>query len=1675
MSMQDSNDPENEVNEDNTSLSDGQEAILEPDPEGDEVDDEAIVEGAAESSVQVAPTDNLNPALVEQDDPMLSIQLGDRILIDSKYGRIVGTVYYNDADRLSIKPDGLSNRVVDFETDENGFKEDDQVTNVGILKKRAFESFVEQQDFRVSAKIDTFDVDGQLFKAFDIIKVDKENDFIEIKDENGDVHTVVFNFIGIPSDESFKVISIRQPIGGEEKINEEQPIELRKGEEEGEEGAADAADAAEEEEDEIEVLGQIKVTKPKVIREASFYEQRIPDTIQKIDALNDFVSSIDATLQKDPKAIRAIRILVETLFDLKQSIIEYNEDGTVRSQKAVSAFSLSDLIDKTYVPMGRPVLAIDKKEYDVVEDLEEKEIEGVYFTDFEQELENIIQQKPDVVSSKMEGAADNKLNTFWTTTKNFLTKYVSPWYNPHDVPSVWKAYQDSELFRQSYPDKEAENTVPGYIATHSIKDPPIFDKVPFGIERALSTTYRKGIQRKKQLLIPEDTAVLQNYMLFPASLIPYIGSTRSSSIAVDSGRSQLTRKTMKTILTEWETPKVNGMSDDIILLGSKGQDIGNISIENYLEGVPIPALGIGDTFSVLEQYGLRDMELTEPIAHELTKKINRYQAQFVRTLNTLIEKVNQLEPKDPEPNPFLKNPAILEEIRSQPMLADALRDFERINISLSKSDVASAVYLLKEYPDYFQVAAGKDQLLIATAQLDANNKRYLDAQKVKSILNYNRLHAGQRPRRNTCKHVADLVAVRKIKDNSERFEKLIETFVHYQGVRDQNWINCNLCKEHLLCVHERLQIDAFLRPAEKLATEKEIILKFSGGQFNANYICRNCGQTIREIDFDNNIEFDDDGKPKSGRAVLVDEDALFTEKMNRMVGVPIESSDKKEMNLDDNKGAIYDMIRLVAEQAGIKKIEQDSYLFIINNVIRYLSSFPAEKAYAQAKLKNPKLPEYIEAKAIRTVSYVAMLLLIELQTRIPLYQIVAPLVGCESPGLDGYPLSDDINKVQGIEYLACVVSSIRRNQDPWNHTGYQRISSAVDRQKRIITNMIAVLKKMVEDVDIQDKLRHARSYLTNTFGVQSEKGRPKDVIPPTFLPEQIIITPEEAAKDAIKPEVAAVMRQDGTLVKLWIRHSHELARKTASLFRDSQYLNTTCCLTDVTTPNLFWSQVADLPDIGHRVLTPYRPAPFLMPTFVPRKVGSIVAEPDKNQYYRIFLKCCFKGPRIGHSHEPGLDNICTWCGFQFPMMPSIMETDEIATDRKKAESKSEQRISEQEERGKSSFVCQDVQIDSNTFTTLLDIIHTVNNVKRLPPVIGIPTEQIMTECSTIQPAPISNWEAILMETYRAFKSLPSDADQGDIAIAAGPISEEVARVKEYVQMQLRKSIDILDNIVHLSWANFFQVLQSYFITPFERKITDYDPNTLFVPYELKKALSAEHVSTSILPILDRELIIMKLDHDQFKQSQYSFARSKLRDCIKKLSMLLPFKHKINPRMIPQGERAFTYIQEAILYGILYSLLDPNVPAFDGQARLVSDPSDIMIHKIVNMSLSKFSKEFLTYDDKKIKELIEIANEKERTRIIDNYNKMSDERKAVELTKQRLRMGDWAIGGKIHSYDGEVWEIEQRQRREMGIVDFPDSDSYFGNVMGSAIDADGNPIPADADEEGYDHRQDNGED
>jgi hypothetical protein len=1659
MSLEDSYDSDKEhvhTNEENVSnTSDSQVAVLEG--EGvevdDEIDEEAIVEGAVESAVQIAPTENMNPSLVKEDDPMLFIQLGDRIIIDSRRdGRVFGTVYYYNENQMNVKPDGLSNRVMTYDMNEEGFDESIGVEQVLIIEKRKFESFVEQQDFRVNNRIDTFDSDGQLYKEYRISKVNQETDSIDLEDENEEIHTILFEFIGIPLDESFNVISIRQPVG-EEVIHEEQPMESNEWEDEQE---MKMQEEEVEEEDEIVELGLVSITKPKVIREATSFEQRIPDTIQKIDALDDFISNIDSTLQKDPKAIRAIRVLVETLFYLKQDIIAYNEDGTIRGLAPTSVSYLSDLVEQVNVPMGRPVLRIAKKIYAEEEDIEEKNTQEVYVTNFNEELTNILQGNKNVVS-EIESKS-KKTYFFWNDMKQSLKKYVTPWRSSDDIQPIWSAHQDSDVFRYVYPEFEQEEDgttnsfllkLQGYLASHSRKVPPILGQIPFGMERTFSTTYRKGTQRTTDILFPKETASLQDYLLYPSRFIPYLGSTRSNFLATDSGRGQLPKKTMKTIYLD-TLHNTYHTTNDILLLTQTGNKVGNILLEDYVDGMTIPALGIGDTFSFLLQYGLSTIELTPPILTILQHKISAYQSQLKSSINHLRTMIRKNISAEPKINYVLKHPAIIEEIRNQPILADALAEWERIHPILSQSDVALFAYLLRVYPDYVQVAASNHSVLIAAARWDATNKQYAESLRITKQMNYNTSQAGQRPERNHCQHVNDLVAVQRIKDGKEQFEKRIEWLVRYQGEVEENWINCKLCKKHLLCKHERQQIEAFIRPAETATIQKELILKFAGGQFQGHYICRNCGQSIREIDFDNNIEFDDNGKPKSGRSVLVDEDAIRIEQLENKVNVPAEQSLQQEMKLTDDERSIYDITRIIVEHAGVTPLHQAGYRFIIDNVSRYIASLLSEATYKRQKEKNPKLPSYLTYKQIRTLCSIVVYLLIELQTSIPSNRIITPRIGCDSPGLQGYPLHEEKTNKQGIEYLACVIASIRRKDAPWTETGYQDEPDDKKRQLRIIATMDSILEKTLEDSTIQAKLREKRVYLTEIYGAESQSGKLKDSIPSTFLPQQIMITPEEAAKDVIIPEVIANMNGKARigLITLWIRQSHILANKSAKLVRDSQYLNTTCCLTNITTPT-FWKE-SGLPDIGKRSFLPSYSGTVLIPSFVPREVSSMVAEPNKDLYFRIFLTCCFTGPRVGHPHEPGLDNLCPWCGFQFPTNLSIMDTDH---------------------EGKAALATQQITTDSNAFTTLLDKIHLVNQVEPFSKKGLSSVDQIMASFASIQPAPVPNWKEMIDSTYIKFKNLPADADVGDIAMAAGDISEIVRPVKDYVEKTLRyKNIDTntlhknLKNITKLSWSDFLRVIQSYFIVPFERKLVNYNPKHLFVPKELSKELTEDHVENKIKPMLELEMEVLHLRQEDLKQPKYAFAYSKLSDFVHVLSGFLPFKQTISIHRIPHGKRAFEYIQQLILYGSIASLLNPQRGASNEQPRRLNDSSESLLIEIVAATILKYDAQNILYDDKKIKELIEIRNAKERATILDKLNNMTEEERQIELMKKRLRMGDWAIGGKIHVYDGDIYEIEAQQRRDMGISDFPASElpPDFGQV-------DDRHVPAQ-EEDGYDHRQ-----
>jgi hypothetical protein len=1637
------------------------------------------------SSVQIAPT---GTDYLDEDNPMLFIQLGDRVVIDSKrYGRTVGMVYYRSLEMIRVKPDGVSNMLHSFEVEqvdgEEVYKEEDGVTSAIIIEKRIYESFVEQQDFRIGQTIDTFDHDGAPANRYTIKAVDKEKDMITIADiEDAEVtNDILFDFIGIEPDEDFAMISISQFVAPSANLPSDgnNMIQAAEKEEEAEEAAE-----KEEVEEGIQLIGFIQVTRAKVIREAASHEQRIPDNLQKIDALNDFMSGLDPILQKDPRALRNVRMLVETLFDLKQSTIAYTDSGSIQGPREVSATSLADLIQRTTIPLGRPVLHAIKKLYDSSSNDEEEEEKSssdeTFMLGFLSELKQMMDFNTKQVSSVVVGSKGSVIRE-WQEQYAFAKEFLSPCILDAKEAPVWNAFSDSEYFRSTAPMSTEQSdgthkllkTVEGYLPGQQRSDPgqrsdpkiaPVKDMIPFGLERALSTTYRKGSQqqRKKQVLIPEESSTIDSYIMFPASVAQYLGSTRSRHLTTDSGRSQMPPKTMKTLLEGLGAPKEIGSSKDIILLNVLGDSVGNIPLADYIEGITVPALGLSDVFDTLEQYGMENLELTRDSTQVLLTKIQMYQSQLLSTLGRLRKKNQEQEAVEPTANPLLEHPTILETIRSQPTLAEALTEYERINPSLAASDLGQITYLMRHYPIYFQVAAGQNPVLIAKALMQSNMTTYLDYLRIMNLVRYNEKHAGVKPMKNTCQHVAMLVSIRKISDDSERFQELAKFFRKYQGTRDGNWINCNVCKEHVLCIHEVLQLQAYLNPKEKETLEKEIILKCSGGQFQGKYICRNCGQAIREMDFDNHLEFDDNGKPKSGRAVLVDEDAVLEDKLDLLVNMPMDTTENEDLTLNEDEQKLYNIIREIAERVGIQ-LDSSGYKRTITNAAAYINKFPNEDVYYKAAKGSAAKVEYQVALARVCIAACAIFLLIEIQTKKPSYVIRYTLMGCKSPGFDGYPLDPTPSNKQGIEYIACAIASIPRNDTPWNQSGFQAIKDDVKRRAGIVFYMEGVLRESISDPVIQTKLAEKRAYLLEVLGTASavQDGRPKDMIPPTFLPEQIMITPEEAAKDAIRPEVAANMGNRGkmALIKLWIRRSHELAKKTASLSRGNPMMETTCCVESIKQPGAFFKEHIDLPSIGKRALQPYQQGQFMLTEFIPRPLDMGVVSANKDLYYRIFLKCCFQGPRIGYPHEPGLTNRCHWCGFEFPTHPAVMDVDK---------------------EGKPAILSQNVVTGSDEFTMLLDTIHMVNQVTPIQVKEITSVTDIMKQFGEVQPAPIAEWSTIIQETTAAFLKLPADADRADIVLAAGAISEAIGASQRIIaeRITVRGMKEVMANIAQLSWINFFQVIQTYFITPFQRMVSHYSKDSLFIPIELEKVLSDMHVEKDLMPILQNDVSLLIQKGGDMRLPKYQFARVKLEYYIAQMSALLPYKNSIRSTVVPGRELALQYIQEAIFYGPLATLINSAEIAegteIKNPIKSMGDPSIRFLLELIVLTLDKYNREKMSFNDEEIKNLIAIREEKERVNIIKNFDKLTDEEKHIELMNKRLGLGKWAVGGtsKIYKYDAEYYDEEREKRLAAGIVEFPGRDQ-LDPASGRVVDDLGFHVYTDAEMEadgGYDVNQ-----
>jgi hypothetical protein len=1645
------------------------------------------------------------------DQRLVTIELGDEfIILSTKYVKTQGTVYYRDDNLVRIRPVGAPDRLYDFPLIDNKFDPELGISKYLLVKKAIFAGFVEQHDLRKGQSVSTFTADGEPAGNFTITAVDPDSDSATFTDETDAELEIEFNGEGIPLGYPFAIIftSDEKPPAA---AKEEAPADALEAQAEAEAAAgtvlpseaaavpvpetdADgnlvegSAMAADDDEFDLEFVGTVAVPIVEQVQVLARSQRVYPDLVQKADALQDFTTLLKAEDQQNIAKLRKIRALTEMSFALKQELVEYNPDGTPKkTPRPTSASYLHDLVKMAPIPLGRPVLDVDKRLYemsmpdgsegfmiqdeqgrkvvlqgagsgvrDAVEEaylaaraanMNEEEVELAVATaaakvqgqgppveeaDQLDDAVHIVDMREELEQIRGFMAPGAYAIQFWIQIQGYMSRFHQPWTaapaEGDAAENTWTALADGEFFRARIPDPNSRN-IKG-IRPDAIHDPETLyiGKVYSSYARALGSTYRSGKDKQRHILFSPDVAPLKSYMIFPFNYAYALGTSRSGYLLQDIINSHAATTYMAKILRLTKGVQDEATSNGILAIGNDGNTLGNIKVADYISGLPFSFMGTADAARELRHLGLGTLEWNDEQGKVIAgliadhgNAVRSYVAELRKTLEQMpatVAKPNMLWPKDDMA--WLFNDALT----SEPLLASAISEFTKQSPAAAASDYALISYLVAKHYDYFLAAAGQNAVQVARERLKTTRSNFLAA--LRTAVKIRDAEKGLAPQPNKCEHVMRLRDIRRLPDQADRFKHLMKFLVRFQGQRNANYIQCSICSRDLLCVHELLELKAFMNSREKEPLRKELLLHFCGPVMGNTYQCRNCGQALGEIDYDNNMEFDDAGRPMVGYAVLDDMEEVKIDEIDKALGAQ-ESTIPTETDFgNESKNFTYRVLRDIADRIGVypTKTDYDAMIGQVQSVISEVGdrdSFIAQQAQMAAQLgKKVRLPDYELVLNRTMVAAAGAYMLIHVQAKIPDYMPASNLPGCKNPGFRGFPLEEEEN-MQGQEYVSCAISTIMRNTAPWNMTGFQKEISDEKRLRNVLKVVNASIRDAMDKPDVQLLLAAKRKYRREIYG---DTGDVQDMISPFFLPPQRIITPADAA--AAGTVVNAGVTADTTANRradVWIQVGNQIAAKVAiergEIIAGSPFAEGTCCYGPIGLPADFWSKV-DLPALPKRALRPGAIASRALVRFSPRSQAEMLAAPPENLYYILFLNVCFQGSRYGLPHEPGLTHKCPHCEFQFPGSMQLMDA---------------------EKEGKAALEAQSVAITRDTFIALLDATHQRYAVQPYdrPTIMG-PYEHLRS-IGMINPAPMDGWPALIESLITELQSLPPDATAAMVQSKLGPLSQVGEQALGDLSARLTKTAnENLQLIAAESPASLAELSISYFVVPFKRLITQLDPVSLeTIRFEVAKDMSTKHLKSLKTEVFQKNITVQRLYAAPVKKA--TFVQAKLSYCVDQLAQVAPLIKRLSATNIPGGERTLRYLVRAIVFAPLAMLMNPNAlppnaPYQEAGASLVEN-SLRLTYDILAETLRRFRAEQLVYSEERLRDELQIRAEQEKINIIRNFDRMSDDERRVELMKKQLRMGQWAVGGssKIIRYNADFYDIESEQRREAGIQDF----------------------------------------
>jgi hypothetical protein len=1620
------------------------------------------------------------------EEETLTYELGDRILLlGGRVDKLRGRIYYIDESLIRVLPDGVSDRLVDIPIVDGDLDPALGIDTLYSLEKRTQPAFVSQIDAHAEQTAETFDANGEPGPSYTIVAVDEAADKILLRDETGADLEVEFNFTGIPQDLPFAVLRPRQPREEPPGLNEE-------------EEAAAAAAIAEEEEEEEEIIGEftdiMMAAAPAAaagieIREIPASQRFYPDIVQRSDMLQDFLLALDEAARKNPQNQKAVRALVEQCMMLRDNLVTYSRSGEPTGQAQTSFLTLADALGAVNAPLARQVTEAKKilfldhtaqsirqiREGEPPSDLTELpgvNVEVAYLDESVAKANEFVATMDAAAAAAATGAADSLPNWF-LGMETFNRQFQRTWVPTGDGTAT-TFRQDKDFLRAPAPMDLSTEEVDGLRKAAGDKKQVVtaesVGKTSLGLMRGLGprSTRLREKEAPRRVEAPEEGSIL-NTLLFPLSEQRNLGAIRSGVLAKDMALNHRFPESMAEILERLEGIPDEATAGGVLCIGPGGNTQGNIPLEEWLRVQPIYPLGLADVLVDLANYGLGQTEFNVDQQAVLIERIDTYRAlvkQYILELRDAAKAaLSQVQIRQ---NPFLTGEAfadVIETLATEPLLAARMDDLRARIPAYKDNDIATFAGLLATSADLVLTTLAQQPGPLARERNRKVRDQFLEVLRDALARADKSRMAGEQPTPNPCEHVLAYRVIGKVRDDTQRMQLFARFVAKYKGSREDNWLNCVLCDQHLVCYHEVLQLQEFLRPREKEVLHKELLLAFSGGQFQGRFMCRNCGQGISDLEFDQSLEFTDDGAPISGRAVLDHADAAAQEQLEDVLGGEIGMEEIKFKT--DTQTTIYRAARKVFDTLGLN-VKSEVYQRIVQRVEAEVLKLPSRADYATAT-KGKRAVDYDILVNRVLVGALGANVLVEVQTNIPGYIIRYRLAGCRA-GFSGYPTGSSDKDRTGLEYVACAIAMIRENAAPWNLTGFQREANEAKRREAITATMEKLLGSLLTNAGVQQQISVKREYLQNTYGSVALSEQLPEFVPAGFLPMPFKMDEEDVKASEIVPAAASASEA----ARAWILQAHRIAKESGSYVRGAMTAEAQCCPTPIQEPGSFWREkegsMAALslkapprgPVRGHAAVH-----------FKARPMSRLEAMITPDVMFRIFLKVCYDGPNVGLPHEPGYTRECQHCGFVFPENPYAPRPfPPMSADAKTQKELLKTYVEEVEAivtKGKVALETQRIEVNERTFAALLDTTHQrfrVEPPKRELPDAGM---RLVEAMRAMDPPPFEGWREIVADLAERLAKLPPGAEEVDIAEAYGPVSNFAIGVLEDFRARLgEENAAALRSVLESGPAAAAESLWTYVLVPFQRLCLNLAPGSTKMGVQKSYGLSpqTEEDIRKLLDFHSRHIVALAPRAKGFTLMKLNWARGRLAAAIRFL------KTAVRGPFIPGGAVGVPYLTTALLGGILSEFMNPNVvPPGGGEGAAAVDVGARAPIQILDVLVQKLRGEGLNFTPEQIREAIDDRTRRENAIFTRKYDNMTPEEKQVEKMKKRLGIGDWAVGGTaaVYRYDEAMYEFERKQREAMGLG------ALFDEGAGPIVTLDEDDRPGAIREDGYDVAQEREDD